>query len=260
MKESGDILFFYGESDIGNVRHENQDCFSLTEIGEDCFLAVVLDGMGGLSSGSHASSLASDTFIKYVVKNLEKYKKSTGKISLHDDAVVKNILSEGVARANHALYMESITLQSSAGMGTTLVAILVIGKKAYVCHVGDSRAYATVSGKLVRLTKDHSLVQYLVDTDQISEAEAARHPQKNVLIKAIGTEESVTPDISVMTFSKAKNYLLCSDGLTLHVSDEEIESALLSESDTQDKVKELLSLARTRGERDNTTLLVISVQ
>ena len=260
MKESGDILFFYGESDTGNVRHENQDCFSLTEIGEDCFIAVVLDGMGGLSSGSHASALASDTFVKYVVKNLEKHKKSTGKVSLSDEAAVKNILCEGVARANHALYMESITLQSSAGMGTTLASILVIGKKAYVCHVGDSRVYATVSGKLSKLTKDHSLVQYLVDTNQISEAEAARYPQKNVLLKAIGTEENVAPDISVMTFSKAKHYLLCSDGLTLHVSDDEIESVLLAESDANDKVKELLSLARERGERDNTTALVISTQ
>lgn len=251
-------MFFYGESDIGNVRHENQDRFSFTQIGDDCFLCAVLDGMGGLSSGSHASALAGDTFVKYVVKNLEKYKKSTGKVSLSDDTAVKNILSEGVARANHALYMESITLQSSAGMGTTLASILVIGKKAYICHVGDSRVYALTSGKLTRLTKDHSLVQYLVDTGEISEAEAAKHPQKNVLMKAIGTEETVSPDISVMTFAKAKHYLLCSDGLNLHVDDTEIESVLLDESSAEEKVRSLITKARARGERDNTTVVVIT--
>lgn len=251
-------MFFYGESDIGAVRHENQDCFSFTEIGEDCFLAAVFDGMGGLSSGSHASSLARDTFVKYVTKNLEKYKKSTGKIAVHDDTAVKNILCEGVSRANHTLYMESLTLQSRSGMGTTLAAILVIAKKAYICHVGDSRVYALVSGKLCRLTKDHSLVQYLVDTSQISEGEAARHPQKNVLLKAIGTDETISPDISVMSFSKAKHYLICSDGLTLHISDDEIEDVLLADSDASEKVKTLISLARGRGERDNTTVLVIS--
>lgn len=251
-------MFFYGESDIGNVRHENQDRFSVTQIGEDCFIGAVLDGMGGLSSGSHASSLASDTFVKYVVKNLEKHKKGTGKVSLNDDTVVKNILCEGVARANHALYMEAISLQSSAGMGTTLASILVIGKKAYICHVGDSRVYALVSNKLCRLTKDHSLVQYLVDTKEISSGEAAKHPQKNVLLKAIGTEETVSPDISVMAFSKAKHYLLCSDGLNLHLSDDEIEAVLLEDSSAEDKVRSLISTARARGERDNTTVLVIS--
>ncbi|MBE6618499.1 MAG: serine/threonine-protein phosphatase [Ruminococcaceae bacterium] len=251
-------MFFYGESDIGAVRHENQDCFCLTQIGEDCFIGAVLDGMGGLEAGSHASELARDTFTKYVVKNLEKYKKSTGKIALHDDTVVKNILCEGVARANHALYMESITLHSRSGMGTTLASILVIGKKAYICHIGDSRVYGLISGKLSRLTKDHSLVQYLLDSEQISPSEADGHPQKNVLLKAIGTEETVSPDISVMTFAKAKHYLICSDGLTLHISDGEIEKILLAETAAQDKVKELISLARARGERDNTTVLIIT--
>lgn len=251
-------MFFYGESDIGAVRQENQDRFTFTEIGDDCFLAAVLDGMGGLSSGSRASELARDVFVKYVTKNLEKYKKSTGKIALHDDAVVKNILCEGVARANHSLYMESITLSRNEGMGTTLAAILVIAKKAYICHVGDSRVYALISNKLTRLTRDHSLVQYLVDTEQISRAEADRHPQKNVLLKAIGTEEAVTPDISVMNFSKAKHYLICSDGLNLHISDDEIEAILLSDTPADEKVKTFISLARGRGERDNTTVLVIS--
>lgn len=252
------ILFFYGESDIGAVRQENQDRFAFTEIGEDCFLAAVFDGMGGLSLGAHASELARDTFVKYVSKSLEKHKKSTGKIAVDNDNTVKSILCEGVSRANHALYMETLTMQNSVGMGTTLAAILVISKKAYICHVGDSRVYALISNKLTRLTKDHSLVQYLVDTKQISSSEAEKHPQKNVLTKAIGTDETITPDISVMNFTKAKHYLICSDGLNIHISDGEIEEILLSDTAVDEKVKTLISLARERGERDNTTVLVIS--
>ena len=251
-------MFFYGESDIGAVRQENQDCFTLTEIGNDCLLAAVFDGMGGLSSGARASELARDVFVKYVTKNLEKYKKSSGKIVIHDDNVVKNILTDGVARANHSLYMESITLTKNEGMGTTLAAILVIAKKVYICHVGDSRVYALVSNRLTKLTRDHSLVQYLVDTEQISRAEAERHPQKNVLLKAIGTEDAVSPDISVMNFAKAKHYLICSDGLNLHISDDEIEEILISDTTAEQKVRSLIALARGRGERDNTTVLVIS--
>ncbi len=254
------ILLFYGESDIGAVRQENQDCFTFTEIGNDCFLAAVFDGMGGLSSGARASELARDVFVRYVTKNLEKYKKSSGKMVIHDDVTVKNILTEGVSRANHSLYMESITLSKNEGMGTTIAAILVIEKKAYICHVGDSRVYALVANKLTKLTRDHSLVQYLVDTEQISKAEAERHPQKNVLLKAIGTEDVVAPDISVMNFSKAKHYLICSDGLNLHISDGEIEEILASDTPADEKVKTLISLARGRGERDNTTVLVISSQ
>ena len=252
-------MIFYGESDIGAVRQENQDRFSLCEIGEDCFLAAVFDGMGGLSSGAHASELAMNTFVKYVTKNLEKHRKANGKISVSDETTVKNILYEGVLRANHALYMESLTMKDGAGMGTTLAALLTVSKKAYVCHVGDSRVYAIISGKLTRLTRDHSLVQYLIDTQQISRSGAEHHPQKNVLMKAIGTAETVSPDILVLRLSRATQFLLCSDGLNLHINDTEIEDILLEDTEPAEKVRTFISLARTRGERDNTTVLVVSV-
>ncbi len=251
------FLLFYGESDIGNVRQENQDCFSITQLSDSVLLAAVYDGMGGLSSGAHASSSARDCFVKYVTKNLEKYKKASGKIVLNDDTVVKNILSEAIARTNHMLYMETISSTRSEMMGTTIACVLIIGKKTYVCHVGDSRVYALASGRIVRLTEDHSLVQYLVDTSMISRAEASKHPDKNVLTRAIGTDETVSPDISVTVPPKTKYYLICSDGLTLHVSDAEMEAVLTRDTDAKEKVESLISLAKSRGGRDNVTAIVI---
>ena len=254
------FLLFYGESDTGAVRQENQDCFYAAQIAENALLAAVYDGMGGLSSGAHASSSVRDCFVKYVTKNLEKYKKSSGKILLHDDIVVKNILSEAVARANHLLYMESISLTDGKSMGTTIACVLIIGKKTYVCHVGDSRVYALASDKLCRLTEDHSLVQYLVDSSIIAPTEASKHPDKNVLTRAIGTDETVTPDISITVPPKTKYYLICSDGLTLHVSDTEIEAVLLKDNTAREKASELISLAKSRGGRDNITVIVIGPQ
>jgi protein phosphatase len=214
--------------------------------------------MGGLSDGAHASSSVRDGFVRYVSKYLEKYKKGSGKISSINDAEVKNMLFDAIARVNHTLYLESVALTHGTGMGTTVASILVIGKKAYVCHVGDSRVYAIVSDKLLRITSDHSLVQHLLDTKKITPEEAEAHPNKNVLIRAIGTDEFTEPDISVRIFAKASCYLICSDGLNLHVSDSEIEEQLKAQGDPREKVQALLSLARERGERDNTTALVIS--
>ncbi len=248
-------MFFYGESDTGLVRRENQDSFIFSEIKAGCFLAAVLDGMGGLSSGALASSLAKEKLVEYLTENLKKYDSD-----YPSDSEMKNILSDSVAYASHAVYMQSLKAPAHESMGTTLAAILTTPKKAYIFHVGDSRVYALISGKLHRLTSDHTLVQYLIDTKQIAPSEAENHPQKHILTRAIGTEDFVSPDISLLSLSKAKHFLICSDGLTLHVSDDETENILKEKSSPKEKVNRLISLTKERGARDNTTVLIISAK
>ena len=246
-------MFFYGESDTGLVRRENQDSYVFSEIKTDCFLAAVFDGMGGLSFGSLASSLAKESLVEYLSEAMKNREPS------HiGDSEMKDLLSDAVAYASHILYTRSLKAPEHESMGTTLAAILATSKKAYVFHVGDSRVYALISGKFHRLTKDHTLVQYLIDTKQINAHEAENHPQKHVLIKAIGTEDFVSPDISVIHLSKVKHFLICSDGLTIHVSDDEIESVIKEKSSEKEKVSRLISLTKERGAYDNTTVIALS--
>ena len=246
-------MFFYGESDIGLIRRENQDSFVFSQIKEGCFLAAVLDGMGGLSSGLVASTLAKETLTEYLTAALKNCD-----ILRLSDTQIKNIISDAVAYASHIVYTQSLKTAEHKSMGTTLAAILFTPKKVYIFNVGDSRVYAIVSGKLHLLTCDHTLMRYLVDTKQITENEAQNHPQRHVLTKAIGTEDFVSPDISTLSLSKAKHYLICSDGLILHVSDHETENILKEKSSPEEKVNRLISLTKERGARDNTTVLIIS--
>ena len=246
-------MFFYGESDTGLVRRENQDSFVFSEINEDHSLAAVFDGMGGLSSGSVASSLAKEKLVKYLSNGLKQFKNEHP-----SDREMQDLISDAVAFASHEVYMCSLKSPEHKSMGTTLAAILKTPRKTYIFHVGDSRVYALASGRLHRLTTDHTLVQYLIDTKQISPSDAETHPQRHILTKAIGTEDFVSPDISVMSSSKAKCFLLCSDGLTLHLSDSEIEDVLSEDLPHREKVGRFIKIAKERGAYDNITVLIVA--
>ena len=251
--KSGDILFFYGESDKGLVRRENQDSYIFSEITSSFFLAAVFDGMGGLSSGLVASTLAKETLTEYLTDALKNHdaKKTS-------DTRIKDILSDAVAYTSLIVNMRSLKLPEGESMGTTLAAILLTPKKAYIFSVGDSRVYALISRKLHLLTTDHTFVRYLVDTKQISDDEAENHPLAHVLTKAIGTEDFVLPDITVLNLSKVNSFLICSDGLTLHVSDNEIASVMKEIISPEEKVKQLMALTKERGANDNITILTVS--
>ena len=250
--KSGDILFFYGESDIGLVRNENQDSYIFFEINNSFFLAAVFDGMGGLSSGLIASTLAKEKLTEYLTCALRE--QTADKLS---NSQIKDIIFDAVVFTSYSVYSHSINSSLSEGMGTTVAAILLTPKKAYIFHVGDSRVYAMALGKLLPLTHDHTLVNYLVDTKVISKDEAENHPQRHILTKAIGTEGFVSPDISVVSLSKISSFLLCSDGLTLHSSDSEIASVLNREQTPKEKVEALISLTKERGANDNVTVLSV---
>jgi len=251
--KSGDILFFYGESDKGLVRGENQDSYIFSEINSSFFLAAVFDGMGGLSSGLVASTLAKETLTEYLTDALKNY--GAKRII---DSKIKDILSDAVAYTSLIVNMQSLKLPEGESMGTTLAAILLTPKKAYIFHVGDSRVYALISGKLNLTTTDHTLVRYLLDTKQINEEEAEDHPLAHVLTKAIGTEDFILPDITVLNLSKVNSFLICSDGLTLHVSDSEIASVMKESLLPEEKVEKLMELTKERGANDNITVLTVS--
>lgn len=247
-------MIYYGKTDKGIVRSENQDTFSSKELKLKCMkktalLALVCDGMGGALGGSRASSIACDSFMSYVTRQIEAF---DADISKPENIPFEKILRDGVKFANKAVLTESTQTPEYKGMGTTLVAILVTDETLYTVNVGDSRMYALDCVKLVQISRDHSFVQSLVDNGTISAEQAKTHPEKNIILRAVGTSASVEPDIFVTT-PLPDAVLLCSDGLSNMVSDEKICEVLSCEKDIEEKVSLLVDLANNAGGSDNIT-------
>lgn len=217
--------------------------------------AVVCDGMGGAASGNVASRLACEVYQETLKSSLNGIDLNT----LNREELVK-ILRLSVVCANRAVYAKAQTDNECYGMGTTLVAFFSCPAINAAVNVGDSRLYAVNKHMAIQITKDHSLVQMLVDNGALSEKEAMQHPKKNIILRALGVEDMVEPD---MFFNIEYEYiLLCSDGLTNFVSRREIEEILYTESRwrtiTQEKrVKMLIDLANKKGGTDNITAVLI---
>ena len=217
--------------------------------------AVVCDGMGGAASGNVASRLACEIYQETLKSSLNGIDLNT----LNREELVK-ILRLSVVCANRAVYAKAQTDNECYGMGTTLVAFFSCPAINAAVNVGDSRLYAVNKHMAIQITKDHSLVQMLVDNGALSEKEAMQHPKKNIILRALGVEDMVEPD---MFFNIEYEYiLLCSDGLTNFVSRREIEEILYTESRwrtiTQEKrVKMLIDLANKKGGTDNITAVLI---
>jgi protein phosphatase len=231
-------------TDVGLVRSNNQDQFLVSP-----GLYAVADGMGGHAAGEVASSTA--------IQALQ------AAFAASDEHSAESLQSAAKA-ANRAVWEQARTNRGMLGMGTTLVALAVVehgdGTNGLaVAHIGDSRLYLLRAGSLKQLTVDHSLVQELVDDGQISEAQAAVHPQRHVLTRALGVEPTVEVDLIDLTPKHGDRYLLCSDGLPREASDEQIAAVLTRFSDPSEAAKELVTLANTRGGSDNVTAVVVDV-
>lgn len=238
----------FGRTDKGMKRKSNQDSFRIFA-SKRYVAAVVCDGMGGAKGGSTASKLAVATFMRTLratLANCEPDRMTSGDF----EKVLVNSLTE----ANSAVYMKAGTSESLEGMGTTLVAFLCAAGRTLVINTGDSRLYASKGGKTEQITKDHSFVQYLVDTGSITRAEAETHPQKNIILKVVGVNEHAECD--VFTVADYDSLLLCTDGLSNMVSTDEISSLLTGELDCETKVNILIDLANERGGADNITAVV----
>lgn len=238
----------FGITDKGKVRSANQDAYrlSLSPDGE-YVLAALCDGMGGVHGGEIAAAVATDSFMQYAEDMLRREPKS--------DAA--QVLREAAAYANLKVYDRAFRDESCRGMGTTLVAALVRPEDAAVVNIGDSRCYWLADAQLQQVTRDHSLVQSMVDRGLITEDEARSHPRKNVIMRAVGLERTIRSDIFRLDIRPGDALLLCSDGLSNLVDAGEMESLLLASSDDDAVCRELLRMALDRGAPDNVTLALV---
>lgn len=236
----------YSGSDVGLIRKENQDAFFVQQLPNDELFAVVCDGMGGEKKGDVASQLAVKD-IWEVFSNLYKNNKSSEKI--------KNSITTAIYHANNKIFQQASEDETCSGMGTTVVAALINDNIAHIAYVGDSRAYFLSNGSIAQLTKDHSLVQQMCDCGEITKDEMRNHPRKNVITRALGAHESVDIDYIEHPFGEKDKLLICTDGLSNQLTDEEILK--LSENDDTDTSVKLISAAKASGGKDNITVVII---
>ncbi len=228
------------ETDVGNKRTFNEDSVGYYEE-EDFGIFVIADGMGGHNAGEVASRIAIDTIIEYVINHKK-------------DRSEEEILNEAILSANRKIYRESLLNESCNGMGTTLVGAFVRENNLTMVNIGDSRGYILKDGQLVKVTKDHSLVQELLDNGTITNEEAKNHPNKNVITRALGTNPVVTADYYSLDIRGVSKILLCSDGLTNEVSEEDIFRVLQGYNGNQ--CMELINMSKKNGGRDNISIII----
>ncbi|WP_101843836.1 Stp1/IreP family PP2C-type Ser/Thr phosphatase [Halobacillus sp. Marseille-P3879] len=234
-------------SDQGKVRYHNEDAGGVFYHENAQMLAVVADGMGGHKAGDVASQMA--------VSTLHKKWKETSSIDHPEKAELW--MKDAIHEVNMEILKHSRENEECRGMGTTVVAALCSKQFTTVGHVGDSRVYLANDDGFKRITEDHSLVNELVRSGQISAEQAETHPRKNVLLKALGTDENISPDIMTLEFERDDRLLLCSDGLTNKVNEEELSELSNYKGDWQEFCQSLINLANDRGGEDNITLAVI---
>ena len=241
---------FWALTDPGCVREQNQDAYHLEQLDKNTLLCTVCDGMGGAKSGNVASSLAVDVFSQEVKRSWK---------SDMDEDQVDVMLQSAVKLANFTVYDQAQQFAEFAGMGTTLVSVLIRGKQVTVVNVGDSRCYYVNKQGIRQITQDHSLVQMMIAKGELSPEKAKNYPGKNLITRAIGTEPVVMCDIFHLKAEKGDCLLLCSDGLSNLIDDQEILFEVAHGVDKQQCCERLLEIAKHRGAPDNVTSVLVNV-
>ena len=240
----------WGLTDLGCVRKQNQDAYRIEQLDRSTMLCVVCDGMGGAKSGNVASSLAVDAFTEEVC--------SGWKHSM-DTEQTDQLLRKAVKLANFTVFDQAVQFEEFAGMGTTLTAALVHDGTVTIVNVGDSRVYGINRSGISQLTKDHSLVQMMVDRGDLTPEVAKSYPGKNLITRAVGTEPSVLCDIFHWEAGRGDYLLLCSDGLSNVMDDQEILFEVAHGVNKQHCCQRLLSIAKNRGAPDNVTSVLVLI-
>ena len=244
------FMQYYGATDIGMQRKENQDRIYLSDKLDDIKLFIVADGMGGANAGGVASSMAIEYVKKSIIEKFEEVKE--------DRDLLLDLIRDSIVGANKYIYDESKQNPEYAGMGTTIVVAIVYKNKVFIGHVGDSRIYRIRKHIIRQLTKDHSYVQVLVQNGTITKEEAENHPQKNMLVKALGCEETVEPDVMVKGFLKDDILLMCTDGLTNMIRASEIfEEIMAGKENLENICNNLISHSKKNGGYDNISVILI---
>ncbi len=247
----------YGKTDVGRKRDLNEDSFAVLE-NERVF--VVADGMGGHNAGEVASSIAIETVVKFFRASTEDedmtwpYKEDP---ALSHEA---NKLRVGIRFANRKIYRAAQGSSGYAGMGTTIVAMLLLENGTlYVAHVGDSRCYCFFDSGLAQLTEDHSLVNEYLKAGQITPEQARNFPHKNVIMRALGMKENVLVDVQERTVKRGEIYLACSDGLSDMVSDADIAAIIGASASLKEAADRLIDRANANGGKDNITVVLLRI-
>jgi protein phosphatase len=242
-----------GLSDVGQKRTANEDRFYCeAETG----LCILADGMGGKLFGEVASQMAVDIITRHVREDLPKSCHRLDRVAQSCMAV--NLMDEWIRDANHQIYQKGHTPDGPfGGMGTTLVCLLAFDSQMVMAHVGDSRCYRLRKGALKQLTDDPSLVASQVKAGQLSAAEAREATHKNIITRAIGTSEHVKPEVVVVPLEDRDLFLLCSDGLTDMVTDEDLKKLLGARGTLEERARTMIALANDRGGRDNITAVLV---
>ena len=241
---------YWGITDPGCTRTQNQDSYQIEQLNRNSLLCVVCDGMGGAKSGNVASTLAVDVFVQEV--------KRTWTPNM-DPEKLDQMLQGAVKLANFTVYDQAQQFEEFTGMGTTLVAALIQGKNATVINVGDSRCYSVQESGVRQLTTDHSLVQMMVKRGEISPEQAKNYPGKNLITRAIGPESVVECDIFHRRLENGECLLLCTDGLSNLVDDQEILFEIVHGANRPSGCERLLEIAKNRGAPDNVTCVLIQI-
>ena len=241
------MIIAYAKSDVGKAREMNQDAYYISDSSSDVKLYLLADGMGGYKGGEIASQLAIKCTRNYIENNL----KDTPK----DRESLLQLIASSMEYANMVIYEKSKENKELEGMGTTLEVCLIYNSKAYIGHVGDSRIYRIRKNFMRKLTQDHSYVQKLVKDGTITKEEAENHPKKNMLMKALGCNAFVEPDVSVKGFLRDDILLIASDGLTNMVKQEDIFE--IAKGNIEKAPIKLVDLANENGGLDNITVVVI---
>ena len=237
----------YAKSDIGKIREVNQDSYYISDSLDEVQLYILADGMGGYNGGEIASKLAIQSAKSYIENNFKDIDKDK-------DSIIQ-LVASSMEYANMIVYEKSQEDKELEGMGTTLEICLIYNNRAFIGHVGDSRIYRIRKAFMRKLTQDHSYVQKLVKDGTITQEEAVHHPQKNMLMKALGCNAFVEPDVMVKGFLKDDIIIMCSDGLSNLVSQEDMYQ--LAKKNIELAPKELVEIANNNGGYDNITVVII---
>lgn len=236
---------FFGLSNKGKVRGNNEDYFHIPQSENDIKLFVVADGMGGENAGEVASCLAVSSIALHVLSNYQE---------IND---IPLLLRQAINSANKTVYQTAKSDKNYNHMGTTVVCAIIKDNVVYVANVGDSRCYIVNENNLQQISIDHSFVQEMIDKGLLSVDEAKNHPNKNLITRAIGVDRFVDTDVFIKPFNKGDKLLLATDGLTGMIDKEKISSIINSENDCKLAVEKLIDSANEAGGKDNITAVLI---
>ena len=237
------------KTDIGRVRRSNQDSYLTGELSGSVAWAVVCDGMGGANGGNVASAAA--------VKSISEHINASYREGMSANSV-RNMLMSAISAANSNVFDMAQADANLLGMGTTVVVAIVIGKVAHIAHAGDSRAYIINKDSIEQITRDHSVVQSVVENGEITEEQAKVHPNRNVITRALGVDDRIDIDYNEVVLRDGDTIMICTDGLTNYVENEQILE-LSNSCKFYEYPEKLIDMANDNGGGDNITVVMMSM-